>query len=136
MLQYIKEKYVKNSKKCYFYSIFTAFYSINSKFYREIFENLVWSDKLSIPDAHPIGCFYLLFFFERLKPPTMRDYQKTWGSYKKCVHTSRHGITKILINQECLDWGTWNFRVRCRIWCSFRPYPMQTSLVSYDGSQY
>ena len=87
MLQYIKEKYVKNSKKCYFYSIFTAFYSINSKFYREIFENLVWSDKLSIPDAHPNGCFYLLFFFERLKPPTMRDYQKTWGSYKKCVHT-------------------------------------------------
>ena len=33
MLQYIKEKYVKNSKKCYFYSIFTAFYSIDSKFY-------------------------------------------------------------------------------------------------------
>ena len=84
MLQCTKEKYVKNSKKCYFYSIFTAFYSINSKFYWEIFENLVWSDKLSIPDAHPIGCFYLLFFFERLKP---RDYQKTWGSYKKCVHT-------------------------------------------------
>ena len=65
MLQYIKEKYVKNSKKCYFYSIFTAFYSINSKFYQEIFENLVWSDKLSIPDAHPIGCFYLLFFLDQ-----------------------------------------------------------------------
>ena len=78
MLQYIKEKYVKNSKKCYFYSIFTAFYSINSKFYQEIFENLVWSDKLSIPDAHPIGCFHLLFVFDSLKPPTMRDYQNTW----------------------------------------------------------
>ena len=63
MLQYIKEKYVKNSKKSYLYSIFAAFYSINSKFNQEIFENLVWSDKLSIPDAHPIGCFYLLFFF-------------------------------------------------------------------------
>ena len=87
MLQYIKEKYWKNCKKCYFYSIFTAFYSINSKFNQEFFENLVWSDKISDPDAHAIGCFYLLFFFHSLNPLTMRDYQKTWGSYKKCVHT-------------------------------------------------
>ena len=66
ILQYIKENYEKNGNKCYFYSIFTAFYSINSKFNQKIFENLVRIDKLSVPDAHPIGCFHLLFFFDRL----------------------------------------------------------------------
>ena len=71
----------------HFYRILTAFYSTNSKLNQEIFENLVKSDIISIPDAHPIGCFYLLIFFDSLKPPTIRDYQKTWGSYKKCVHT-------------------------------------------------
>ena len=89
MLQYIKKKYWKNSEKCYFYSFFTAFHSINSKFNQEIFENLVWIDKLSIPNAHPIGCFYLLFFFDHLKPPTKRDYQKNWGSYIRNVSTPR-----------------------------------------------
>ena len=42
------------------------FYSIlqqKFKFNQEILENLVWSDKISIPDAHPIVDFYLLFFF-------------------------------------------------------------------------
>ena len=60
MLQYIKENYWKNSKNCRFYSIFTALYSINSIFNQEIFENLVWSDRLSISGAHPIGYFSFL----------------------------------------------------------------------------
>ena len=131
-----KRNTVQMVRNATFTAFLQHFYSINSILNQEFFENLVWSDKSSIPDAHPIGCFHLLFFFDSLKPPTMHDYQITWGSYKKCVHTWRHWITKILINRECLDWGTWNFRVRRRIWCSFRPYPVQTSLVSYDGSQY
>ena len=77
MLQYIKEKYWINGKKSHFYSIFTAFYSIDSKFNQEIFENWVWSDDLSINDAQPIGCYYHMFFFDSLKLPTMLDYKKT-----------------------------------------------------------
>ena len=112
------------------------FHSIKSKMFKPSFCIWSWKNNFSIPKDKSIGFSDLIFHFGRPKPPTLRDSRKTWGSYDKCVHTSGHVITKMLIFPVRLELGTWNFKCICRISCSFRPYPMAGTLVSCDCSDY